>query len=200
MDISVPSIVEALVFATDFPISRSRISSIVGTITPGDVVQIIGDLNRQYELGKRPLKIVEIAGGYQLLTKEEFAPWISKLFSTRRKVKLSPAALETIAIIAYRQPIPRMEVERIRGVNVDGVLKSLVDRGFIRIVGRDKGMGRPFLYGTTPEFLSHFGLKKISNLPDYEKVRNRESFFPTEGTAIVEPPAEGTELPVDDES
>ena len=168
---ALPSIVEALIFAADTPLSRGRIVSILDSIEEDDVTRIVDDLNRQYELTRKPLKIIELAGGYQMVTREEYAEWIGKLFSTRRKVKLSQAALETIAIIAYKQPVARTDVERIRGVNVDGIIKNLLDKNLIRVAGRDKGLGRPYLYGTTPEFLSHFGLKKLSDLPDYTSIR-----------------------------
>ena len=168
---ALPSIVEALIFAADTPLSRGRIVSILDSIEEDDVTRIVDDLNRQYELTRKPLKIIELAGGYQMVTREEYAEWIGKLFSTRRKVKLSQAALETIAIIAYKQPVARTDVERIRGVNVDGIINNLLDKNLIRVAGRDKGLGRPYLYGTTPEFLSHFGLKKLSDLPDYTSIR-----------------------------
>lgn len=170
---SLPAIIEALIFASDLPISKARIASIIGDLSAGDVARIVEGLNRQYELARRPFAIMEFGGGYQIVTREEYAPWIKKVFSRKRKLKLSQAALETVAIIAYRQPVSRMEVERIRGVNVDGVLGSLLERNLIRIVGRDRGPGRPYLYGTTQEFLSHFGLARVRDLPDYEEVKKR---------------------------
>lgn len=166
-----PSIVEALIFASDLPLSKGRIASIIGDVKLDDVVRIVERLNRQYDLERRPLTIVEFGGGYQIVTREEYAPWIKKVFSQKRKLKLSQAALETVAIIAYKQPVARMEVERIRGVNVDGILKGLLDRNLVRIIGRDRGIGRPYLYGTTQEFLSHFGLSRLKDLPDYEQVK-----------------------------
>jgi segregation and condensation protein B len=167
----VPSLVEALIFASELPLSRGRIASIIGDVKADDVVRIVERLNRGYELSCRPLAIVEFGGGYQMVTREEYAPWIRKVFSQKRKIRLSQAALETVAIIAYKQPVARIELERIRGVNVDGVLKSLLERNLVRIVGRDRGIGRPFLYGTTQEFLSHFGLARVRDLPDYEEVK-----------------------------
>jgi segregation and condensation protein B len=189
---SIPSIVEALIFATDLPLSKGRIASIIRTIGEDDVVRIVDDLNRQFELSRRPVKIVELAGGYQMVTKEEYAEWIGMLFSTRRKLKLSQAALETIAIIAYKQPVARTDIERIRGVNIDGILKNLLDKNLVRVTGRDKGLGRPYLYGTTPEFLSHFGLKKLSDLPDYTNIRKGITPFQVDTSTITEPPLEQT--------
>ncbi|MFQ6103778.1 MAG: SMC-Scp complex subunit ScpB [Candidatus Glassbacteria bacterium] len=199
-DLSLPSVVEALIFASDTPLAKGRIASIIGTIETDDVVRIVDELNRGYELGRKPLKIVELAGGYQIVTREEYAPWIRTLFSPRRKLKLSQAALETIAIIAYKQPVARIEIERIRGVNVDGVLKNLLERNLIRIIGRDKGIGRPYLFGTTNEFLSHFGLKKISDLPEYESVRKGITSLRNQRSVIIESLEEKTEIEEDDES
>jgi len=196
---ALPSIIEALIFATDTPLSRGRIVSILNTIGEDDVTRIVDDLNRQYELGRKPLKIVELAGGYQMVTREEYAEWIRILFSTRRKVKLSQAALETIAIIAYKQPVARVDVERIRGVNIDGILKNLLDKNLVRVAGRDKGLGRPYLYGTTPEFLSHFGMKKLSDLPDYTNIRKGITPFQVDSSTITEPLEEQTEPLQEDE-
>jgi segregation and condensation protein B len=199
-DIPLPSIVEALVFASDVPLSKGKVASIIGNIDVGDVVHIVDELNKGYELLRKPLKIVELAGGYQIVTREEYAGWISSLLSPRRRVKLSQAALETIAIIAYRQPVARMDIERIRGVNVDGLLKSLLDRNLIRVVGRDAGIGRPYLYGTTPEFLSHFGLKKLSDLPDHSQVREGVTALQMDESYIAESLEEGGEVNENHES
>ncbi len=185
-ELSIPALVEALVFASDQPLSKGRLATIIGDVEPGDVARVIDALNNQYELCRRPFKIVEIAGGYQMMTREEFAGPIAKLFASRRKLRLSQAALETIAIIAYKQPVARMEIENIRGVGVDSVLKNLLDRRLVRIVGRDPGVGRPYLYGTTKEFLSHFGLKKLSDLPDFQEVRKGTAELDIEGGGLVE--------------
>lgn len=192
-DLSIPALVEALIFASDQPLSKARIAGIIGDVDPADIVHVVEELNGQYQLARRPFQIVEVAGGFQMLTREEYADWIAKIYSSRRKLKLSQAALETIAIIAYRQPVARMDIESIRGVNVDSVLKNLLDRKLIRIAGRDPGVGRPYLYGTTREFLSHFGLKKLSDLPDFQEVRKGIAELKVEDSGLVEAPDEPEE-------
>jgi segregation and condensation protein B len=172
------SIVEALIFASDVPLSLKQIKEIINepskkflsengslTITEEDVKKAIDDLNLEYSERGSSFRIIEIAGGYQFATLPEFAKWVGKLFKERSKKKLSQAALETLAIIAYKQPISKPEIESIRGVNVDHVIKNLLERKLITIVGRAETIGRPLLYGTTQEFLKYFGLKNLSDLP-----------------------------------
>ena len=159
-------IIEALIFASDVPISNNKIASIIeDDLTPGQVNKIVEELNSEYANQKRAYCIIEIAGGFQINTRKDLAPWIKKLFKGRLKTRLSQAGLESLAIITFKQPISRTEVDAIRGVNSIGVLKNLLERNLIAIAGRSKGPGKPLLYGTTREFLQYLGLNDIEALP-----------------------------------
>lgn len=162
-------IIEALIFATDKPLSLNQIDEVMEAIGPKVIKEKIEELNVEYETSQRPYRIKEIAGGFVLATLEEFAPWIKKLYQSQIKEKLSSSALETLAIIAYKQPITKPTIEAIRGVNVDAVVKKLIEKGLIKISGRKDALGRPFIYSTTKEFLVHFGLKRIEELPPIEQ-------------------------------
>jgi segregation and condensation protein B len=163
-------IIEALLFASPDPLSVSRVKAIVPGLETQHITEAIGDLREDYERDSRSFQIVEIGGGYQLTTKTDYALWVGKLFETRAKQKLSKAALETLAVIAYKQPVMRSEIESVRGVNVDGVVRTLMERDLVRIVGRGDGPGRPLLLGTTRDFLMRFGLNKLSDLPKMEEI------------------------------
>lgn len=167
-------IIEALLFATDEPLTVRQVMDIFGIldegekpapITPDDVLGSIDELNRDYERTGRTVRIVKVAGGYQFATKPEFAPWLGKMLREKSKRKLSLSALETLAVIAYKQPVTKPEIETIRGVNADYVLHTLLQRSLVAIVGRAATPGRPLLYGTTKEFLKHFGVNDLSELP-----------------------------------
>jgi segregation and condensation protein B len=162
--------IEALLFASDAPISVGRLSSITGESSTKTIKEAVAELEEFYRSCNRSFGIVEVAGGYQVATLPEFASTVSLLFKSRRKARLSQAALETLAIIAYRQPISRAGVEAIRGVNCDGVLSTLTERELIVISGRGEGLGRPFLYSTTARFLEYLGLKDIRDIPDMEEL------------------------------
>lgn len=156
--------IEALLLATGEPISVSAIAGLVEA-SKSEVEESLRSLQSDCAAENRGINVVEIAGGWQLATKAEHAPLIEAMLREVRKVRLSPASLETLAIIAYRQPITRAEVEQIRGVNIDGVMKTLLDRDLVRITGKKEEVGRPLLYGTTDNFLMRFGLKNLSDLP-----------------------------------
>ncbi len=164
--------VEALLFATGEPLAVNDLVSLLKA--PRIVVEeALGMLAARYGSGEHGITAVEIAGGWQLGTKPEFAPLIEAMLTEIKRVRLSPAALETLAIIAYRQPVTRAEIEAIRGVNIDGVMKTLLDRELIRIMGKKEEVGRPLLYGTTENFLMHFGLRGIKDLPpltEYDEI------------------------------
>jgi len=162
------SAVEALIFASEKPITIEQIKKVLGDLDTLSVNKIIAELKNDYQAQNRGLRIVEIAGGFQMSTCSDFAPFLKKLFKNRYSDKLSKPALESLAIIAYKQPLTRAEIESLRNVNVDGVMKSLTDKNLIRICGRKKIPGRPFVYGTTREFLEHFGLKSLADLPKME--------------------------------
>ena len=133
------------------------------------VREVLDELEREYREGERSFGIRQVAGGFQIYTNPAYADWIKKLFGPRREAKLSVPALETLAIIAYRQPITRTEIEFIRGVNAEGVLSTLLERGLIRTMGRKDVVGRPIIYGTTRYFLKNFGLNSLDELPNWER-------------------------------
>ena len=158
-------IIEALLFASDLPVTIEKIHSIVEDIRPREIQETIDLLNSEYSREERSFHIVQVAGGYQFATRPTYAPWIKKLYRGRRLSRLSTAALESLAIIAFQGPIIRSEIEAIRGVSVEGVLKTLLERNLISVIGRQDSPGRPLLYATTQEFLIYFGLNSISDLP-----------------------------------
>ena len=162
--------IEALLFASDTPISIGRLSAITGESSSRAIRDAVAGLEEFYRSSGRSFGIVEVAGGWQVVTLPEYASTVSLLFRSRRKTRLSQAALETLAIVAYRQPISRAGVEAIRGVNCDGVLATLTERGLIAISGRGEGVGRPFLYSTTSKFLEYLGLKDIRDIPPVEEL------------------------------
>ncbi|WP_428074868.1 SMC-Scp complex subunit ScpB [Candidatus Avelusimicrobium aviculae] len=161
-------IIETLLFITDRPVKASRLADVVETLSTAQVLDIIKELTQEYAQQGRAVQIVEAAGGYQMATKPEYGRWVRKLYNEKMTTKLSNAALETLAIIAYKQPITRAEMEAIRGVDVAGPLERLLERGLVRVVGKKDTVGRPMVYGTTDEFLRMFGLNKVSELPDLQ--------------------------------
>jgi segregation and condensation protein B len=167
-------IIEALFFATDEPLTLKQVVDIFGDsqdsernrrITPEFILSVIEDLNKEYGETGRVFRIVKIAGGYQFATQPQFGVWLGRMVRERGKRKLSVSALESLAVIAYKQPVTKPEIEAIRGVNADYVLHSLLERNLVTIVGRAATPGRPLLYGTTKEFLKHFGINDLSELP-----------------------------------
>jgi segregation and condensation protein B len=161
-------VVEALLFASDTPLEAERIREVLDLGDVSEARALVEALRERYESAERALTVVEVGGGFRMVTRPEIAPWLLRLAKTRTKARLSRPALETLAIIAYRQPVSRPEVDAIRGVNSDGVLDSLLERRLIRIAGRKEAPGRPFLYETTREFLVAFGLRDIGDLPKVE--------------------------------
>lgn len=160
----IKKIIEALLFVSEKPLMIDDFKQALDGLEEDKIKEAIDELRRDYKTGERSFGVAELAGGYQIVTKPEFAPWISKLFR-REETRLSSPSMETLAIIAYRQPITRSDIERIRGVNADGVLKTLLDRNLIKIKGRRDAPGRPITYGTTYEFLKRFGIKGLEGLP-----------------------------------
>jgi segregation and condensation protein B len=158
-------ILEALLFVTADPIPVTRFLALLGAVTKQEVDQALASLRQDYEQEGRGLQLAEVAGGYRIVTKAEFAPWLKRLEKVKAPSKLSRSALESLAIIAYKQPIVRAEVEQIRGVETSGVIRTLLERKLVRIVGRKEEPGRPIMYGTTKFFLEHFGLRDLSQLP-----------------------------------
>lgn len=160
----VKPLVEALLFATDQPLPIKRLVEILGA-EKECLLRAIESLQQEYESSHRAFQVEEIAGGYQLLSKPEYHQWICLLEKKNTESKLSPAAMETLAIIAYKQPILRSTIEAIRGVESSQILRSLIEKGLVKIVGKDESLGRPLLYGTTKRFLDYFGLNSLNDLP-----------------------------------
>jgi len=164
-------IVEALLFSCEVPLRAKTMAEVLGDeVTEREIESAIAELAERYEAQGAAFTIEDIAGGHQLLTREEFEPWVRRLQKTRMRTKLSRAALETLALIAYRQPLGRPEIEDVRGVDTGGVLATLLERGLVKITGRADGPGRALLYGTTPAFLEHFGLSSLSDMPPLDEL------------------------------
>ena len=162
-------ILEALLFASPDPLSIGQLQELLEGGERENIIQGLNHLKELYESKGSGLTIIEVAGGFRMSTRADLHPWLSRLAKVRPS-KLSRPALETVAIIAYRQPITKAEIEAIRGVTVDGVLKTLIERGLIRIVGRKREVGRPILYGTSRAFLEHFGFQELSELPSLQEL------------------------------
>ena len=161
-------VVEAMLFASDVPLEAERIREVLDLENAAAARGLVEELITRYEAEPRGLAIVEVGGGYRMVTRPELAPWLVRLARARTRVRLSRPALETLAIIAYKQPVSRPELDAVRGVNSDAVLDNLLERRLIRIGGRKEAPGRPFLYETTREFLVAFGLRDLADLPKVE--------------------------------
>ncbi len=159
-------VVEALLFASDTPLEAERIREVLELESAQAARELVEELRARY--GDRGLQIVEVGGGYRMITRPELAPWLVRLARARTKSRLSRPALETLAIAAYKQPVSRPEIDAIRGVNSEAVLENLLERRLIRIAGRKEAPGRPYLFETTREFLVAFGLRDLSGLPKVE--------------------------------
>jgi len=182
-------IAEALILAAAEPVSAQRLAEIVPGVRAAEVRELVGELNAEYAEQRRAFEVVEAAGGYQVRTLGEFAPYLQQTLATR-PLRLSPAALETLAVVAYRQPVTRAEVEHVRGVDVGAVLRSLIERRLVRIAGHREVAGRPLLYATTRRFLEVFGLARLEDLPtlrDLEELAPAEE--PAPGTAASAAPS-----------
>ena len=163
------NIVEAMFFVSDKPLFVNEIKGVLEEFNSQEIKDIISELAKEYEDTSRSFRIKEIAGGYQVVTDPSLAPWLKKLYKTSGSDRLSGPSLETLAIIAYKQPVTKPEIEAIRGVNVDGVLRTVIEKNLVRIAGRRETVGRPILYGTTSEFLQYFGLNSLKELPNLEE-------------------------------
>ena len=167
-------IVEALLFTSEKPVMLEQLKETIDGASLSDIREIIALLTKEYAERKSGIVITEIAGGYQMLTNPDYAMYLKKFYRTRHKEKLSKPALETLAIIAYKQPVSRMDIELIRGVNSDGVVVNLIEKELIKITGRKEVPGRPYVYGTTKQFLEYFGLKSLEDLPKLEDFSSLE--------------------------
>lgn len=162
-------IIEALLFASHEPLTKKKLAEVLEGIDKESIREALEELRKEYQ-EKKNLEIREVAEGYQIFTRPDYAPWIEKLHRMK-PTRLSQPALETLAIIAYNQPITRVEIESVRGVDASGVLHTLLEKNLVKILGRKKVIGRPLLYGITDDFLKYFGLKDISELPSIEEVK-----------------------------
>jgi len=182
------AILESLLFVAGEPITMARLQAVLESVPRDEIRKALADLSLTYANGSRGIVLEEVAGGYQLRTPREHAYYVRKLLAAKPP-RLSRPLLETVAIIAYRQPVTRPEIEQLRGVDSGGVLETLIERGLIRIAGRKEAPGRPIVYATTPEFLEVFSLKDLASLPDLDEFRALQT---------VGEIAESEELAVDD--
>jgi len=183
------AIVEALIFASPEPLTPKMVFKLLADEPQEDVKAAIDALRAEYE-GRPGLQFVEVAGGYQIVTRPELHEWVRRLFHERSAQKLTVQGLETLAVIAYKQPITTLEIGEIRGVNTSGVLSTLLERHLIKIVGRKNVVGRPFLYATTKEFLIRFGLNDLGDLPKIEDMAEALGFDPPARLVEQTPPEE----------
>jgi len=181
------AIVEALVFASPEPLLPKVLFKLLDTEPREDVDAAVEELKRRYSERGGGLHLVEVAGGLQIVTRPELHEWVRRLFHERTTQKLSIQALETLAVIAYKQPITAAEITEIRGVNTSGVIGTLLERGLAKISGRKQVVGRPFLYSTTRDFLDRFGLKDLNDLPKVEDMAAALGFEPPSGVAVEAP-------------
>jgi segregation and condensation protein B len=170
MNENIKNIIESLLFASDTPLTLQKLKELLELDSVTPVQEGIRLLQEHYDKTKSAMTVIEVAGGFQIVSREEFATHVQKLFKGRQASRLTQRALETLAIIAYKQPITKNEMEKIRGVNVDGVVKTLLERNLITIEGREKAPGNPLLYGTTKYFLEYFGIRSLESLPKLKEI------------------------------
>lgn len=165
------AVIEAALLAADEPLTPRRLAKVVGSEETGEVRKLLRKLQGLYERDGTAFELQEIAGGFQLLTRPDFHPWLTRLKRSGNDLRLTAAMRETLAIVAYRQPIMRADVEKVRGVHAGEVLRQLMEKGLVRIAGRDTSLGRPVLYATTKKFLQVYGLKSLRDLPLVEQLQ-----------------------------
>lgn len=171
------SAIESLIFISNKPLTMDDLKSLFENVEPEKLRALIGALRKEHEERNSGMRIAEIAGGFQMVTSPENADVIKNFYKIKNTEKLSGPSLETLAIIAYKQPVTRVDIEAIRGVNVDGVVRSLLEKNLIRVVGRKEVIGRPFVYGTTRIFLDYFGLKSLEELPKIEEFAQQDKIM-----------------------
>jgi segregation and condensation protein B len=169
------ALVEAALFAADEPLTTRRLAAVAGLADGNEARRLVRKLQALYDKDGTAFQVEEIAGGFQLLSRPEYHAWLIRLRRTGDDLRLSSAARETLAIVAYRQPIMRADIEAIRGVQCGDILRLLMEKGLVRIAGRHDSLGRPVLYGTTKKFLQVFGLKSLDDLPEVEQLRPPEN-------------------------
>jgi segregation and condensation protein B len=187
-------ILEALLFASDAPVGLSTLVEVLDGPDATSVAATLAEMARDFEESGRGVALAEIAGGYQILSRKECAPWIERMLRSRRKVRLSRAGLETLAIVAYKQPVTKVEIDGIRGVDSSGSLHTLLERGLVVIKGRSKGVGRPLVYASSPEFLAYMGINDLADLPELKELstvledRERLEMEPEETPGVATAP------------
>lgn len=200
-EITTKSVIEAILFASDEPLSAGKLAQIAGVGDARDARKHVAALNEGYERAASSFRIEEIAGGYQMLTLPEYNTWLTALHHKRGETRLTQAALETLALVAYKQPVRRVDVETVRGVAVGEVLGRLREIGLVKIVGRAEELGRPLLYGTTKKFLEVFGLASLKDLPQAEELpAPPEESSPRPVEPVPEPPDVDNEADLPDEN
>jgi segregation and condensation protein B len=162
---NIKAVIEALLFASEKPLTLEQIKNVLESLDTGEIRRLLSEMQAEYETANRGIRIIEVAEGFRMSTAATLAPFLKKLYKQRRVERLSRQALETLAIIAYKQPVTKLEIESIRNVGVDGVMQGLLEKDIIRVAGRKKAPGRPKVYGTTRQFLEYFGLKSLEDLP-----------------------------------
>lgn len=162
------AVIEALLFASEKPLTLEQIKNVLDSLGTDEIRKLLEGLKQDYESSNRGLRIQEVAGGFQMITPPNLATFLKKLYKQKHVERLSRPALETLAIIAYKQPLTKAEIESLRNVNIDGVMSNLAEKDLIRVTGRKKAPGRPKVYGTTKQFLEYFGLKSLEELPKME--------------------------------
>lgn len=165
---------EAVLLVAEGALTHRKLAQFATLADPAEAKSLIAQLNAAYDTDGCAFRVEQVAGGYRLMTRPQFALWLDRLHNRQARTKLSPPMMETLSIVAYRQPVTRAEVEKIRGVQSSEMLKQLMERGLVRIAGEDDSLGRPFLYGTTRQFLEEFGLGKLDDLPMAETLRRVE--------------------------
>ena len=183
------AILEAILFVSPEPVPTARLMSILGIVSKAEVVQALEILAHDLDQQGRGIQLVQVAGGYRLVTKQEYGPWLKRMDKAKATQRLSRSELESLAIIAYKQPLVRAEIEEIRGVETSGVLRTLCERKLVRIVGRKDVPGRPIMYGTTKFFLEHFGLQDLSQLPPLREFKelgeSEQALLPIDEDSLV---------------
>ena len=195
--ITLRSVVEAILFASDEPLDVSKIAKVAGAGSVRQVRTLIDELNSEYAQRGSAYHIEQIAGGYVMLTLPEYNDWLKQLLRTRQESKLSQAALETLAIVAYKQPVMRVTVEAIRGVGAGEMIRNLMEKGLVKIVGRAEELGRPLLYGTTRKFLEVFALNSLLDLPKVAQLQPQKESAPKQDQPPEDPPSADDDNPSD---
>lgn len=165
---NIKAVIEALLFTSEQPLALEKIREVLDDLETTEIRKVLEELGQDYEKSNRGIRIIEIAGGFQMATPNNLAPFLKKLYKGRRVERLSHPALETLSIIAYKQPVTKLQIQSLRNVNIDGVIGNLLKKRLIRIAGRRNSPGRPYVFGTTRKFLEYFGLKSLEELPRIE--------------------------------